>query len=168
MFLANALAYGSVVPPVIVAFGFAPILRPGQRTVPAHSYVRMIHPNMLSLHEIINAVAYKWAPAWEDIVSGRWQVWQARCYSDMSKIGEPLAFMTFPGALCLTEPGRLHAPLLVATSDTPGYQAAREAAISRLPSPAHLPQEAVLLSLYFHQDEPVSVHCILSSSYPHK
>jgi hypothetical protein len=144
-------------PPVIVAFGFAPILRSGQRTIPAHSYVRMIHPNMLSLHEIINSVAYKWAPAWEDVVSGKWQVWQARCYTDMSQVSEPLAFMTFPGALCVTEPGRLHAPLFATSCKTLGYESAREAALARMPSAAHLPSDAVLLSLYFYQDEPVSL-----------
>jgi hypothetical protein len=141
--------------PVIVAFGFSPILRPGQHTVPAHSYVRVIHPNMLSLHEVINAVAYKWAPAWEDIVSGKWQVWQARCYTDMSKVSDPLAFMTFPGALCLTEPGWLHALLSVASHDTPGYTSARDTAIARLPSPIQLSSDTMLLSLYFHKDEPV-------------
>jgi hypothetical protein len=125
--------FGHPMSPIIVSFRFTPIIRSGQRTIPAHSYVRMIHPNMLSLHQIINSMSYKWAPSWEDVASGEWQVWQARAYVDMSRVKDPLAFMTFPGALCMTEPGRLHAHLLVTSSDTPGYAAARKAAVARLP-----------------------------------
>jgi hypothetical protein len=119
--------------PVIVSFGFTPIIWSGQRTIPAHSYARMIYTNMLLLHEIINCMAYKWAPSWEDIVSSDWQVWQACAHVDMSRVKEPLAFMTFPGAVCITEPGRLHAHLLTTYSDTPGYAVARKAAVARLP-----------------------------------
>jgi hypothetical protein len=143
-------------PPVIVAFGFAPIVRSGRSTVPAHSYVQVIGLSALTLHEVIKTVAYKWTPAWEDVLSGRWQVWQTRTFVDMSQVAEPLAFMTYPGALCITEPGRLHVPLQVAPRETsPGYTTARDAALARLPSSTHIPPEAVMLSLYFYMDEPV-------------
>jgi hypothetical protein len=112
--------------------------------------------NTLCLHDVIRTLAYKWAPAWEDVVPGEWQVWQARSFIDMSTVTEPLAFMTFPGAICITEPGRLHAPMLPATREvSPGYALARDAAIARLPPPADLPPDATILSLYFYKEEPV-------------
>jgi hypothetical protein len=152
-----ALLYGNVMPPALVSFGFAPIVRAGRSTIPAHSYVRLVHPNLLSLHEIIKSMAYNWAPTWENIIAGDWHVWQARSFVDMSEATEPLAFMTYPGAICVTEPGRLHAPLLVASPDAcPGYEAARVAALARLPPIAHVPADATLISLYFHNDAPVS------------
>jgi hypothetical protein len=74
----------------------------------------------------------------------------------MSTVVEPLEFMTYTGALCITEPGRLHVPLSITSPDTsPGYKAARNSAIARLPPGTHLPLDAPLLSLYFHHDEPV-------------
>jgi hypothetical protein len=158
--------YGALMPTVIVAFGFAPIMRAGRSTVPAHSYVQVMGLSALTLHEVIKSVAYKWAPVWEDVLSGQWQLWQARTFVDMSKVVEPLAFMTYPGALCITEPGRLHVPLQVAPREiSPGYAAARDAALARLPSSTHIPSEAVLLSLYFHMDEPVSYNknCVVAS-----
>jgi hypothetical protein len=151
----------SAVPFVIVALGFAPIERFGRPTIPAHSYVHVVCANMMSLHDVIKSMAYKWAPAWEDILSGEWQVWQARPYVDMSTVTEPLAFMTFPGAICITEPGRMHAPLLPVSGDvSPGYAVARDAAITRLPSPAHLPPDAELLSLYLYKDGPVRLQML--------
>jgi hypothetical protein len=71
----------------------------------------------------------------------------------MSKVDDPLAFMTFPGALCITEPGRLHAPLMLGFVDTPGYNSALAAAVTRLPANARMPLDASLLALYFHIDD---------------
>jgi hypothetical protein len=143
-------------PPVIVALGFAPIERPGRPRIPAHSYVHMVSANMMSLHDVIKSMGYKWCPAWEDILSGEWQVWQARPYVDMSTVTDPLVFMTFPGAVCITEPGRMYAPLRAVSGDiSPGYPVARDAAIARMSSPAHLPPDAALLSLYLYKDGPV-------------
>jgi hypothetical protein len=158
--LIASLSHGTSITSVIVAFGFAPIDRPGRTTVPAHSYVNVIGSNALTLHSVVTSMSYKWAPSWEDIMSGDWQVWQARPFVDMSKVIEPLTFMTYPGAICVTEPGRMHAPLCAAAGDvSPGYDSARDAAIARLPSSAHLPAEAVLLSLYFFKDELVCQPC---------
>jgi hypothetical protein len=148
--------YSVTMAPVIVSFGFAPIVRAGRAMIPAHSYVNALCVNSPTLYDVMKAMPYKWAPAWEDILSGEWQVWQARAFVDMSRVVESLAFMTFPGAICITEPGRLHGQLHAAPPDvSPGYASAREAAIARLPSSAHLPSEALILSLYLYREEPV-------------